>query len=197
MIKNIILFLLRSFLKVYNRIEVIGLENIPASGPLIIAANHLSNIDPPALVSYASKARRIHVLAKKELFKFRPFGAFLEIMDVFPIDRHRAGGDMQSLKRSLKILKGNGCLFIFPEGTRAKGRNLKPKSGMAFMAHKTGAAVLPVRIFNSDNSLKLGKITIKFGNVKTFKAEDFSDIKKAYSDFSENLMKNIYSITKE
>lgn len=174
-----------------------GLEKIPASGPLIIAANHLSNADPLALVAYASKIRKTNVLAKKELFRFWPLATFVKMMGGLPVDRKKAGGDIAAFKKSITILKENGCLVMFPEGTRLKGRILKPKSGISLIAHKTGASVLPVRIFNSENSLKLGKMIMKFGNVKTFNPEKGSDIKKAYSDFSEDLMKDIYSIEKD
>lgn len=197
MIENIVLILVRNLYRLYNRIEMRGLEKIPVSGPLIIAANHLSNSDPLALVAYASLIRKTNVLAKKELFDFAPLGAFVGMMGGLPVDRKKAGGDIAAFRKSIAVLKGNGCLVMFPEGTRLKGRILKPKSGISLIAHKTGAAVLPVRIFNSENSLKLGKIIMKFGNLKTFDSGKHGDIKKAYSDFSEDLMKDIYLIEKD
>ena len=197
MIENIVLISVRILYRLYNRIEMRGLEKIPASGPLIIAANHLSNSDPLALVAYASLVRKTNVLAKKELFRFWPLAVFIRMMGGLPVDRKKTGGDIAAFKKSIAILKKNGCLVMFPEGTRLKGRVLKPKRGISLIAHKTGASVLPVRIFNSENSLKLGKIIMKFGNLKTFDSGKHGDIKKAYSDFSEDLMKDIYLIEKD
>jgi len=197
MIADIVRILTRTCYRLYNRIEIRGLEKIPVNGPLIIAANHLSNADPLALVAFASLIRKTNVLAKKELFDYKLLGAFVSMMGGLPVDRKRAGGDIAAFRKSIAVLKDNGCLVMFPEGTRLKGRILKPKSGIALIAHKAGAAVLPVRIFNSENSLKLGKITMKFGNLKTFKPEKGCDIKKSYSEFSEDLMKDIYSIEKD
>jgi 1-acyl-sn-glycerol-3-phosphate acyltransferase len=194
MLEKIVLISVRTLYKLYNRIEMRGLEKIPLRGPLIIAANHLSNADPLALVAYASLIRKTNVLAKSELFDFPPLGAFVSMMGGLPVDRKKAGGDIGAFRKSIAVLKGNGCLVMFPEGTRLKGRILKPKSGISLIAHKTRASVLPVRIFNSENSLKLGKIVMKFGNLKTFNPEKGSNMKKAYSDFSEDLMKDIYSI---
>ncbi len=197
MLEKLVLITVRTLYRLYNRIEMRGLEKISVSGPLIIAANHLSNADPLALVAYASLIRKTNVLAKQELFNFKPLGAFVNMMGGLPVDRTKAGGDIGAFRKSMAVLKRNGCLVMFPEGTRLKGRVLKPKSGISLIAHKTGATVLPVRIFNSENSLKLGKIIMKFGNLKTFNPEKGCDIKKAYSDFSEDLMKDIYLIKKD
>jgi 1-acyl-sn-glycerol-3-phosphate acyltransferase len=185
----------RTFFRVFNRIEVKGLENIPAEGPLILACNHLSNADPPALLSYLALVRLPNIIAKKELFSIWPMGYFLNKWGAIPVDRARAGGDLGALRGSLTALKRGGCLVIFPEGTRAMGRVLKPKAGVALLAHKTGAPVLCARIFNSENFAKLGKITIKYGGVRRFEPPADGDLKAAYTRFSETVMADIFSIT--
>jgi len=166
----------RTFFRFFNSIEVRGLEKIPRTGPLLLASNHLSNADPPALLSHVALVRLPNVIAKKELFSIWPLSFLLPSWGAIPVDR---------------------ALAIFPEGTRAKGRKLKPKAGVALMAHKSGAPVLTVRIFNSDNFSKLGKITIVFGGLRRFEEPADGDLKAAYTEFSESVMSDIFSITEE
>ncbi len=187
----------RTFFRFFNSIEVRGLEKIPPSGPLILASNHLSNADPPALLSHVALVRLPNVIAKKELFSIWPLSFLLPSWGAIPVDRAREGGDLGALRGCLTALKNEGCLAIFPEGTRARGRKLKPKAGVALMAHKSGAPVLTVRIFNSDNFSKLGKITIVFGGLRRFEAPADGDLKAAYAEFSESVMSDIFSITEE
>ncbi|MCM2267683.1 MAG: 1-acyl-sn-glycerol-3-phosphate acyltransferase [Elusimicrobiales bacterium] len=187
----------RTFFRLFNRIEVIGLEKLPSDGPLIVASNHLSNADPPALLSHVALVRLPNVIAKRELFDIWPVGYFLKSWGAIPVDRAREGGDLGALRGCLTALKRGGCLSIFPEGTRAKGRVLKPKAGVALLAHKSGAPVLCVRIFNSENFLKLGKITIKYGGIRRFEPPADGDLKAAYTRFSETIMSDIFSITEE
>jgi len=194
---DLVFLFFRFFFRFFNSITVIGLEKIPRSGPLIIACNHLSNADPPALLSFAALVRRVNVMAKKELFSIPVLGWFILRWGAIPVDRAREGGDLGALRGALAALKNGGCLAIFPEGTRARGRTLPAKAGVAFLAHKSGAPVLTARIFNSDNFLKLGKITIKYGSVRRFEPAARADIRTAYAQFSESLMTDIFSITKE
>ncbi|HNW43069.1 MAG TPA: lysophospholipid acyltransferase family protein [Elusimicrobiales bacterium] len=194
---DLVFWFFRIFFRIFNSITVIGLETVPRTGPLIIACNHLSNVDPPALLSHTALVRRVNVMAKKELFSIPVLGWFILRWGAIPVDRAKAGGDLGALRGCLAALKREGCLTIFPEGTRAKGRKLPAKSGVAFLAHKSGAPVLTARIFNSDNFLKLGKITIKYGTVRRFEPPAGADLKTAYAQFSESLMSDIFSITKE
>ncbi|MDO8806729.1 MAG: lysophospholipid acyltransferase family protein [Elusimicrobiota bacterium] len=184
----------RFYFRLFNSIEITGLEKIPPSGPLIIACNHLSNSDPPALTSSIALVRLPNVIAKKELFSIWPVGRILRSWGGIPVDRKREGGDLSALRGCLTALKKEGCLVIFPEGTRAQGRKLKPKPGVALMAHKSGAPVLAARIFNSDNFSKLGKITIKYGTLRSFEPPADGDLKAAYARFSETLMSDIFSL---
>ncbi|MEI7529223.1 MAG: lysophospholipid acyltransferase family protein [Elusimicrobiota bacterium] len=194
---DLVFLLFRVFFRLFNSIDVIGLERIPRTGPLIIVCNHLSLSDPPALLAFTALVRRVNVMAKKELFSIPVLGWFILRWGAIPVDRGREGGDLGALRGSLGALKKDGCLVIFPEGTRARGRKLPAKAGAAFLAHKSGAPVLTARIFNSDNFLKLGKITIKYGTVRRFEPAAGADLKAAYAQFSESLMSDIFSITKE
>ena len=187
----------RVYFRVCNRIEAVGLERIPREGPLIIVANHVSNADPPALMCHVVPVRHAAILTKKEMFAFPPLGRLFRSWGGIPVDRAREGGDLSALRTSIELLRAGGCLVLFPEGTRAKGRKLDPKLGVALLAHKSGAPVLPARIFNTENFLKLGKITIKFGIPRGFNQSAEADRKGAYAEFSRSIMSDIFDIQEE
>lgn len=132
------------FMRHIYRLEVHGRENIPQdSERLIICGNHKSNLDPVAISAIFE--RQIFWMAKKELFENKFFGGFLTKLGAFPIDRQ--GNDLAAIKKSLKILKNEDVLGIFPEGTRVKEADYtKIKSGIALIAQKTNSRVLPVYI---------------------------------------------------
>lgn len=189
-------FVTRILFRVLNRMEIRGLENIPEKGGLIIACNHASNADPPVLMSCVAMVRSCSVLAKKELFRFRPLGAFLSFMGSIAVDRNREGGDLRAFRESLRVLKNGGCLLIFPEGTRYKGKKIPPKKGVAFLAHKSGSPVLPAAVSGGERFAKLGKIRVVFGNIMRFSARGKDD-RDEYEKFSKKLMSGIYSLKKE
>jgi 1-acyl-sn-glycerol-3-phosphate acyltransferase len=191
------LFSVRICLRLFNRLEVRGLERIPREGPLIIVANHTSNADPPALMCSVVRVRPAGIMAKKEMFAFPPLGALFRSWKGIPVDRSREGGDLSALRSGMGLLKAGGCLVLFPEGTRAKGRRLEPKLGVALLAHKTGAPVLPARIFNAENFSKLGKITITFGNPRSFSQSAETGSKEAYAEFSRTVMSDIFAIQED
>jgi 1-acyl-sn-glycerol-3-phosphate acyltransferase len=123
--------------------EITGAENIPDKGPLIICSNHISWWDPP-LVGCSIK-RRIYFMAKEELFKNPLLGYVLKAVGAFPIKRGEA--DRKAIKKSLEILEQAKVLGIFPEGTRSKtGELQKPEPGVALIALKSNAQILPVAI---------------------------------------------------
>jgi len=194
---RLFLLLVRGYLKIFNRIEAAGLERLPGSGPLIIVANHTSNVDPFALMCNVITVRPAGIMAKKEIFAFPPLGMLFRSWKGIPVDRAREGGDLGALRAGIALLKNGGCLVLFPEGTRAKGRQLEPKLGVAMLAHKTGAPVLPVRILNTENFLKLGKISIKFGNLRSFDQAAEGGRKEAYAEFSRAIMSDIFAIQED
>ncbi|MEF3280917.1 MAG: 1-acyl-sn-glycerol-3-phosphate acyltransferase [Elusimicrobiota bacterium] len=194
--KNLATFLIRIFLKVFYKIEVVGIENVPPKGKIIIASNHISNIDPPAILSFINKVRNdTVVLAKKELFKNKLFGKFLKNMGAIEVDRQNPG--ITPIKKSIEALNQEKCLLIFPQGTRKKQDNEpQPKHGISYLVKKTGANVLPVKIFNKKNGSKLGKIIIVFDKPIDTKVYDFSD-NQFFERFPQLIMDKILSINKE
>ncbi|WP_330949575.1 lysophospholipid acyltransferase family protein [Virgibacillus sp. MG-45] len=125
------------------RIKVIGKENIPKKGPVIICSNHISNLDPP--VVGITSSRDIHFMAKEELFNNFFLGKLLKGIQAFPVKRGM--GDRNALRKGLDILNNGEALGLFPEGTRSKTGELgKPLAGVGFFALRSDAQVVPCLI---------------------------------------------------
>jgi 1-acyl-sn-glycerol-3-phosphate acyltransferase len=133
-------------LPLYARIDVIGLENLPRSGPLVIAANHLNDGDPGIIATHLP--RRVVFMAKAELFRYPIVKQFMECYG-FPVRRGEA--DLGALRRANETLKQGLVLCIFPEGTRsgASARLGEAWAGAALIALRANAPVLPLAITGS------------------------------------------------
>ncbi|MFN3408245.1 MAG: lysophospholipid acyltransferase family protein, partial [Limisphaerales bacterium] len=130
----------------YFRWRVFHPERVPATGPVILAANHLSFLDPP-LVG-AGLRRPINYLARKTLFRYPGIGALLRSVNAVPVDRD--GGSAAGLKEILDRLKRGGAIILFPEGTRSPDGRLQPaRSGVGLAIIKSTAPVVPVRVFGT------------------------------------------------
>ena len=120
-----------------------GLKKLPPKGPIIVAANHVSNWDP--IIVGASLSRPVHFMAKKELFSYIILGPLIRKLGAFPVDRNRV--DRASLRNALSLLDEGKIVCIFPEGTRGRtGTLLPPLPGAAFLARKAGVPVCPVAL---------------------------------------------------
>jgi 1-acyl-sn-glycerol-3-phosphate acyltransferase len=139
-------FVFRAIFATYFRWRVFGSENVPATGGVILAANHSSFIDPP-LIGCGTN-RIISMLARESLFRFGPMGAVLRSWHVVPVDRD--GGGAKGLKIVMDRLLAGEAIALFPEGTRTKDGNLQPaRSGIGLTVIKSNAPVVPVRIFGA------------------------------------------------
>ncbi len=135
--------LLRLALKLLLRLEVTGLEHIPASGPLIIIINHIAFLDP--LMVLGVSPRLMIPLAKKEAFDSPLWGPLLRLYGAIPVNRGQA--DLRAIKAALQVLQNQGAILMAPEGTRSHSHQLQPaKEGAALIACRSGAAVVPVGI---------------------------------------------------
>lgn len=164
-------FVCRLALSAVARVRVVGLENVPKSGPLIVVANHLSMADPPLVVGWLTPAlgRPMHILAKDSIF-VGPIGAFLRSQGVTPV---RAGGrDVDAYRAARAVVERGEVLCIFPEGTRSYTGDLGPaRPGVAMLAARSGASILPVGISGTDRFLGRGqrfprigtRITVRVG----------------------------------
>ncbi|MBP1969626.1 1-acyl-sn-glycerol-3-phosphate acyltransferase [Virgibacillus natechei] len=140
------------------RIKVIGKENIPKEGPVIICSNHISNMDPP--VVGITSPRDIYFMAKGELFEKRFLGKLLLWVHAFPVKRGLS--DRNALRKGLGILGNNETLGLFPEGTRSKTGELgEPLAGAGFFALRSNAIIVPCAIIGP---YKVGKrLTVIYG----------------------------------
>lgn len=134
------------FFGVYPR-TVTGQEQMPSEGPVIVVCNHKYFFDLFNLATIFN--RRLVFMAKKEIFEMKWLAFLAKRYGAFPVDRE--GNDMGAIRTAIGILKAGGVLAIFPEGTRSHGITLgELKQGVALIAQKTGAKILPVYINHSD-----------------------------------------------
>jgi 1-acyl-sn-glycerol-3-phosphate acyltransferase len=156
-------FLCRLGLRAIARVSVEGLEQLPVGGPVIIAANHMSNADPPFIGGWLSPAlgRRPTFLAKASLFK-GPLGILIRSLGAEPV---KAGGsDIDAFRAAKAILDRGGVVAILPEGTRSfDGVLAVPKPGVALLATRTGALVVPVGVSGTDVLLGRGRSLPRIG----------------------------------
>jgi 1-acyl-sn-glycerol-3-phosphate acyltransferase len=135
------------FFSIYFRMNRIGLEHVPDTGPVIIAANHRSFLDPFVIGTMAK--RPMYYVAKKELFMRRWQAWILNALGAFPIDR--GAQDEDSMQTARAILERGDIVLIFPEGTRIRPGALgKPKRGVGRLALETGAPVVPMAVIGTE-----------------------------------------------
>ncbi len=135
------------FFLVYFRLDRIGREHLPRRGPLLLAANHRSFLDP--FVIGALQRRPVYYMAKRELFE-KPWQArVLNALGAFPVDRE--AGDREAMAAARAILERGDCVVIFPEGTRMRRGPLgEPRRGVGRLALETGAPVAPVAVIGTE-----------------------------------------------
>lgn len=153
--------LMRCYCKLFYRVTVKGLEHMPQQGGFIVCSNHRSNMDPVFLGVYTKP--EISYMAKAELLRIPLVGGLLRRLHAFPVERGK--GDTGALDTAVQVVQeGKYALGIFPEGHRSKdGAPLRPKSGVAIIANRTGADLLPVGI-HIDGELRLfGRVEITYG----------------------------------
>ena len=186
------------------KIDVVGMENVPKEGGLILASNHVSYLDP--IVLAITMKRKICFITKKEAFN-NIFGSIiLKNLNAFPVDREKT--DICSLRKSLNILQEKKVLGIFPEGTRSKNGELQElKLGIIKIAMKTGVPILPVGIIGTHKIYSQGKIfptlfkykiTVRYGPLKYFDKGKIGDKiyqKEALNILSQKIKELTYSHT--
>ena len=150
----------------------VGRDNIPAQGPILVAPVHISHLDPPAVA--VGSTRRLRFMAKEELFKHPIFGRLIASLGAYPVKRGE--GDTESIRRTIALLEEGEAVLIFPEGTRGDGKVIQEMSrGVAMLAKKTKAPVLPVGIVGTNRVMPVGsfkgekfKVVIVFGKPFTY-----------------------------
>jgi 1-acyl-sn-glycerol-3-phosphate acyltransferase len=155
--------------------HIYGQENVPRQGPVILAANHQSYLDP--IVIATRFPRPIQAIAKKYLFKIPVFAQIIDWMGAFPVDPK--AGLRGAIRASLEVLAMGRPLLIFIEGKRTRGVLEPPLAGVAMIARKSGAPVIPVLVtgthkaFSPDRpGFHRSRFTVTFGKPMYFSAED-------------------------
>lgn len=164
------------YFRLYHRLKIEGMENIPHQGPLFILINHISLLEPFALGVALVKhglvpGEHVWTVAKKELFAFAPMAWFLRSIGMFPIDRERT--DMGAMRTMLTVLKENKMIAMAPEGTRSPTSQLQAfQPVVAKIAISRRIPILPVGAFGAEKALPIGTkfprphpITLRFGPV--------------------------------
>jgi 1-acyl-sn-glycerol-3-phosphate acyltransferase len=161
---------LTPFLMILFRPKVKGLRNVPVTGPVIIASNHLSFSDSvfmplvvPRKVTFLAKSEYFTSPGPKGLLKKLTFIALGQV----PVDRSGGRRSEAALITGLKVLAEGNCLGIYPEGTRSPdGRLYKGRTGIARLAIESGAPIVPVAMFNTEKIQPSGKVIPKIMRVK-------------------------------
>ena len=178
-VSNIFYNLAKLLARMIFSMRVIHPERMVESGPLLIAVNHSSFFDPP-LAGICSR-RGVYYLARKTLLKWPFFGPLFPAMNVIPVERD--GNDMSALREVIKKVKDGNAVLLFPEGTRSLDGNLQPaRAGIGLVIAKTGAPVLPMRIFGAYEAFpknarrfQLSQITVVIGEPIHFTEEEISN----------------------
>lgn len=161
-------------LRLFGRWEIRGAERVPASGPLIVASNHLNNTDPPLLA--ASLPRRIHFMTKQELCDVPVGGFFIRLFGAFPVRRFEA--DLRALRVAQRLLASGRVIGMFPEGHRSPTASLqRAHPGTALLALRTRTPILPVAVTGTEQIrslrvlLQRPRITVTIGEPFTLPGE--------------------------
>ena len=168
--RRLLNFFLRIAFKLLLNLEVVGLENVPLEGPLILMINHTSLIDPA--MAGGVMPREIVAMSKIENFRDPILGIIVRLYGAFPVRRGEV--DLQATRRALEVLHNGEVLLMAPEGTRSKECRLQPgHDGMTFMALRANAPVLPMAIAGvkdfSSNFKGLRRTDVKVAIGKPFR----------------------------
>lgn len=161
----------RAIASAITRVRVEGaIDDIPKVGPVILAANHASNADAVILGAWLTErlGRRIHWLGKKEMFDWPIVGWVFRNGGVHPVDR--ASADVDAFRLAERVLEEGHVLMIFPEGTRSPtGELQKPKDGLAMIALRSGAPIVPIGIGDTDRVWPKGRTLPRPGGHATMR----------------------------
>jgi 1-acyl-sn-glycerol-3-phosphate acyltransferase len=167
--------ILRPLTRVAFRPDVTGAEHVPRTGPVILAANHLSFVD--SFLIPLTTPRRVSFLAKEEYFaRPGPTRMIMTGIDAIPVPRDGFRAAQQSLEVALGVLRAGGAFGIHPEGSRSRdGRLYRGRTGVAWLALASGAPVVPVAILGTDRIQPVGasfprpgRVTVRFGEPLRF-----------------------------
>ncbi|MGQ9572156.1 MAG: lysophospholipid acyltransferase family protein [Dehalococcoidia bacterium] len=191
--------IVRVILLIWTRKEVVGLENVPKRGPVILASNHVNMLDPALLAVLVP--RRIIFMGKIELWRTPVIGPLYSLAGFIPVRRFEA--DLAALRRAERALWQNQMLGMFPEGTRSRKPGLgKGQPGTAIIALRTGAPIVPVGVAGTEtvsvprSFFRLTRVRVSFG--KPLELPKGQRIKtELVEECTERIMKEIAALLPE
>lgn len=184
----------------FFRLRIFGRENFPLEGPVIVAPNHESFLDP--MIVGVGAPRKLNYLARDTLFRSMPFARILHLVHVSPIKRE--SGDINAFKLVLNRLSQGRPVLVFPEGTRSKDGELQgPKSGIGFLQTVSGARILPCYVKGSMEAWprhsrfpRPGHISVYFGKTLSFDNKSSGGKKERYMSVAREAMAAISELKK-
>ncbi|MCL4515154.1 MAG: 1-acyl-sn-glycerol-3-phosphate acyltransferase [Firmicutes bacterium] len=157
--------LIRLLAVIFFRWEVKGADHMPRAGGAILAANHVSLLDP--LFVGTTVKRKVHYMAKEELFKIPVLGGVITALGAFPV--RRGAADRQAIREALRLLEAGEVVGIFPEGTRSiDGELQKAQSGIALLATRANVPVVPALIVGSEKVMRKGSRLPRPAKIRVF-----------------------------
>ena len=196
MIYTVIQKILRIIGRLFFRLRVIGAEQIPGTGAVLFAPNHVSYLDIPMMG--AMVPRPLHFMGRTSLFRGRLVGWVYRRLNGFPLERGPAS--REGLMEAVKRLKQGHCVVMYPEGGRSdSGRLQRPLPGIGMVAAMSGAPVIPVYVSGTDKVLPVGSWRVRFHPVTVIVGEsvDFKEQssglngKDLYLEISRTVMERI------
>lgn len=192
-LRKIIKFILKLLVLIVYRPKIVGLENIKEGKGALICPNHVHALDSAVIV--LTNKRKINILAKEELFKNGFVRWLADIFGIYPVKP--GSRSMESIKISLRLLKNNELLMIFPEGTRkGMAKGVKAKDGAVKLAIKAGVPIIPVGIQGDFKFFKKVKVNIGKPIYYDISKEKSND-KEILDNLTEELMQEVVKLRDE
>lgn len=191
-IRRVCFAIVEPMLRWFWCMKVTGAENLPDTGPLIIASNHVSWFDGPVLVVAAGGSRCVCFLTKIELFRIPILGWFLRSVGMLPVDRRL---DVGGIRSTVDFIRAGGVLGLFPEGTRSRtGSPGKARAGIGFLARESRAPVVPARLVNTGRFFCFRPVEVRFGPALGFAPGDSSGSRLEIQAFADAVMERIIAL---
>jgi 1-acyl-sn-glycerol-3-phosphate acyltransferase len=164
---SLVRWIIRFLFALLSRVDVVGIDKVPQEGGALLASNHVGRLDAPLVFSLLKRQQASCLVAKK--YQKNPFVRWL-INATSPIWIDRQQADFRALREAINFIRDGGALGISPEGTRSRSGALgEVKTGVAYLADKAGAPIVPIGITGTENALsqllrfRRPQITVRFG----------------------------------
>nr|WP_274637511.1 lysophospholipid acyltransferase family protein [Microbacterium bovistercoris] len=200
-------FLLTPLARTVYRPRISGRENVPRTGPVIFASNHLSFIDSVAIP--VASPRNVRFLAKASYFGGKGVSGwfaktFFTSLGATPVRRGAGQAALEALEQQKQLLETGEAVALYPEGTRSlDGRLYKGRTGVAFLALETGAPVVPVGLIGTNEAMPVGarfprlrpRVTVKFGTPIDVSAHGPASSGRARRQATDEIMAAIHALS--